>query len=141
MKTILATLLLSFALIAGEQRFDNIVVDSVVDVYDGDTFHCTIKDYPALIGRNIGVRLRGIDTPERRSPRHCEKVDADKVRQWVRDRLLYAKSIILTDVSRDKYFRIVATVIVDGDNLNEELIKIGYAVPYDGGFKKKWECK
>ena len=140
MKFLLTILTAVFILSAGQ--YPDMEVDSLWYVYDGDTFYCTIKGTKPILGEKVGVRLNGIDTPEIRTIRHCEKVDAKKAKQWLEDRLKYAHHIVLKDVDRDKFFgRIVATVFADGYNLNEELIKIGYAVPYDGGFKKRWQCK
>lgn len=41
-------------------------------------------------------------------------------------------------MKRGKYFRIVAEVRVDGQNLGQLLIEKGLAKPYDGGKKQKW---
>ena len=40
--------------------------------------------------------------------------------------------ITLHDIEREKYFRIVASVIVDGQNLSDLLLAKKLAVPYDG---------
>ncbi|MCJ7765924.1 MAG: thermonuclease family protein [Thiovulaceae bacterium] len=44
-------------------------------------------------------------------------------------------------MKREKYFRILADVYVDGEALGEMLIYNGLAVPYDGGHKGKEWCK
>ena len=140
MKTLFIILTAVFVLSAGDHP--DMKVDSLWYVYDGDTFYCTLEGRSPVIGEKVGVRLGGIDTPEIRTLRHCEKVDAKKAKQWLEDRLKYARTIILTDVEPGKFFgRVIATVVADGYNLNEELIKIGYAVPYDGGFRRRWQCK
>lgn len=36
----------------------------IVKVYDGDTIHVDIDNWPSIIGKNIGVRVYGIDSPE-----------------------------------------------------------------------------
>ena len=41
---------------------------------------------------------------------------------------------------RDKYFRINARVIADGQDLSEMLVVKGLAIPYDGGTKTKDWC-
>jgi|TARA_B100000809_G_scaffold249478_1_gene280885 endonuclease YncB( thermonuclease family) len=43
-----------------------------------------------------------------------------------------ANEITLHDIEREKYFRIVASVIVDGQNLSDLLLAKKLAVPYDG---------
>ncbi|PIT99828.1 MAG: hypothetical protein COT74_08565 [Bdellovibrionales bacterium CG10_big_fil_rev_8_21_14_0_10_45_34] len=37
------------------------------------------------------------------------------------------------NVSREKYFRILADVFVDGNSLSAHLMKMGLAYSYDGG--------
>ena len=45
----------------------------------------------------------------------------------------------LKNMEREKYFRVVADVIVDGENLADVLIEAGIALKYDGGKKTyKW---
>ncbi len=43
--------------------------------------------------------------------------------------------IDLKNMERSKYFRIVADVYADGENLAEALLDAGMAVRYDGGKK------
>ena len=40
------------------------IVSKVISVYDGDTFRVNIDSLPAIVGKNITVRLNGVDTPE-----------------------------------------------------------------------------
>ncbi len=47
--------------------------------------------------------------------------------------LTNAKAIILKDIRRGEYFRIVVEVYGDGKNLQEELIKNGLDKPYYEG--------
>jgi endonuclease YncB( thermonuclease family) len=54
-------------------------------------------------------------------------------------RLREGKKIILKNMRRGKYFRIVADVIIDDVNLGDELLSQGLAQRYDGGKKPKWE--
>lgn len=104
--------------------------------YDGDTVTMEIPNVPALFGENIGVRIRGIDTPEIKGKAPCEKEAARNARRMVEAELKNAKRIDLVDVGRDKYFRILADVIVDGKNLGELLIKNNLAYRYGGGTKQ-----
>ena len=45
------------------------------------------------------------------------------------------------NMMRGKYFRIVADVYADGENLAEALIDTGIAVRYDGGKKNNSWCE
>jgi len=44
----------------------------------------------------------------------------------------------LHNLGRDKYFRVLADVMIDGKNLTDLLIKKGLGKPYDGGTKSSW---
>jgi endonuclease YncB( thermonuclease family) len=87
----------------------------------------------------IGIRINGIDTPEMRDNRPHIKALARKAKQYTVQRLRESHKIILRNIQRGKYFRIVADVYVDGSSLGQELISAGLAKPYDGGKKPKWE--
>ena len=108
----------------------------VLKNYDGDTLTVNIPDVPALIGKKISVRVLGIDTPEVRTKNKCEKEAGRIARNLVASTLKNAKTVELHNVQRDKYFRILADVMVDGRSLSEILIKNNLAYAYDGGTKK-----
>jgi endonuclease YncB( thermonuclease family) len=109
----------------------------IVSVYDGDTIFVNVADWPDIIGKRIGIRLRGIDCPEMDDNRKSIQDLAKEARQFVVDNVAY-KEIKLENMERDKYFRIVADVYVDGQNLSELLLKNKLAQEYDGGKKHKW---
>lgn len=83
-------------------------------VIDGDTIDV------GGVGR---IRLVGIDTPERGQPGYEEATN------YVKDKCL-GKTVYL-DIDnaepKDKYGRTLAIVYVDGININQELLKLGYA--------------
>ncbi len=109
--------------------------------YDGDTITFNIPNIHPLLGDNISIRVYGIDTPEIRGNCALEKARALRVKTFVKDFLKDAKKITLIETRRDKYFRILARVVVDGKDLSEELIRNNLAVPYFGeGPKQDW-CK
>lgn len=124
--------------IAGGRTYGTIKVSSVVSVYDGDTFRVNIIGYPEILGSNIRIRIGGIDTPELRDKRQPIKLLAIKAREFSKAMLRNGKSIILKNIRRGKYFRIVAEVYVDGKDLGEALIKAGLAKPYYGKNKLGW---
>lgn len=109
--------------------------------HDGDTFRVNIPDLPPLFGENISIRIRGVDTPELRG--HCieEKQLAQVARRELHHLLAHAERITLKEVGRDKYFRIVARVEADGEDVGERLLKRGLAIPYDGGHKSVPWCQ
>lgn len=115
-----------------------ILVDEVLRVYDGDTFFVNIKGWPPIVGENIGIRIRGIDTPEIRGKCHEEKELAVKARDFVDDLLSNASSIQLHNVERGKYFRIIADVLVDGTLVSAALKESGLGKAYKGGAREAW---
>lgn len=120
---------------------NTVVVDEIIRVYDGDTFFCNIHKWPWIIGENIGIRVNGIDTPEMRGSSPEVKLLAQKAKTIVYDCLTNADEVVLKNIQRGKYFRIVADVEFDGKDLAEELIKVGLAKPYDGGTKDEWDVE
>jgi endonuclease YncB( thermonuclease family) len=105
--------------------------------YDADTITFNIPDVHPLFGKNINVRVKGVDTPEIKGSLPCEKDQARTARRLVENMVKRAHRIDLMNVDRDKYFRILAYVIIDGQNLKDYLIKNQLAYIYDGGTKQK----
>ena len=108
--------------------------------YDGDTCTFTIHGVQPIFGDKIGIRLAGIDTPEIRGQCPEEKQKAIEARDFLVQLLENAEEIILAEAERGKYFRLVAVIYADGVNLNEEMVRAGHAVPYDGDTKKHDWC-
>lgn len=103
--------------------------------YDGDTLTVNIPSVHPLIGKQITVRLHGVDAPEMASSRACEKREAVRAQVFLQKWLSGARRINLRNVQRDKYFRVLADVEIDGALMSERLLDAGLAVPYDGGTK------
>lgn len=108
--------------------------------YDGDTITVNIPNQPNVFGKNIGIRVRGVDTPEIRGKCDNEKYIAIRARNYVRSLLENAVKIDLINPQRDKYFRIVADVKFDGADLREALLLMGFAINYNGGTKINVWC-
>jgi micrococcal nuclease len=109
----------------------------VIKVYDGDTI--TIASSLDNANSNeiyrFSVRLLGIDTPEMKSHYESEKELARKAQIALSEQIL-GKTVTLTQVSQEKYGRILANVIYNGKNMNEWMIEQGHALVYDGGRKE-----
>ena len=127
-----------FSAAAEEKSYGTISCSEIVSVYDGDTFTVNIDGWPDIIGKRVGVRIFGIDTPEMTDDRPEMRKLARDAKMFAYKRLSKAKKIELMNIMRDKYFRIVADVYVDGVRLGDELIKMGLAKKYDGGTKEGW---
>jgi len=101
-------------------QYGTVTVSKVISVYDGDTFRVDIASLPPIVGKNIPIRVNGVDTPEIQGKCKYEKNLALKARDFVRIKLTNAKEIKLTNLQRGKYFRVVANVVVDGVSLEQE---------------------
>ena len=107
--------------------------------YDGDTCTISLSDLPALFGDHITVRLAGIDTPEIKGICEKERTLAVQAQALTQKLMVQATRIELLEPKRDKYFRILAKVTVDGREVAKYLIAEGLAVSYTGkGAKKDW---
>jgi micrococcal nuclease len=137
MKFISLVMFVAFSVQAAPQ-YGTVTVSKVISVYDGDTFRVNIDSLPPIVGKNIAIRVNGVDTPEIRGKCQYEKNLALKARDFVRGKLANAKEIKLTNLQRGKYFRVIANVVVDGVNLEQELLDNKLAYRYDGGKKLNW---
>ena len=54
-------------------QYGTVTVSKVISVYDGDTFRVNIDSLPPIVGKNIAIRVNGIDTPEIRGKCQYEK--------------------------------------------------------------------
>ena len=140
MKVFVLILLLFSVVTYAKPQYGTVTVSKVISVYDGDTFRVNIDSLPPIVGKNIAIRVNGVDTPEIRGKCQYEKNLALKARDFVRGKLANAKEIKLTNLQRGKYFRVVANVLVDGVSLEQELLDNKLAYRYDGGKKLSW-CK
>jgi endonuclease YncB( thermonuclease family) len=134
---LITALLVAFSTQAAPQ-FGTVTVSKVISGYDGDTFRVDIASLPPIVGKNIAIRVNGVDTPEIRGKCQYEKNLALEARDFVRGKLANAKEIKLTNLQRGKYFRVVANVLVDGVSLEQELLDNELAYRYDGGKKLNW---
>ena len=140
MKNILIILILinSIIVASNAEDYSDVSVSRIIKVIDGDTFRVDINELPDIIGKNIRIRILGIDAPEINGKCAFEKELAIKARDFVQILLDNADSVILKNLDRGNFFRLLAEVIVDGKNLGELLIAKDLAVRYQG--KKSFWC-
>ena len=138
MKTLIIVLCLFTIIIIPLRAQEAVVINEVINVYDGDTFRVNIDEFPPIIGENIAIRILGIDTPEIKGNCQRERQLAIKARDFTRKYLNSGSVISLTDLKRDKYFRILANVYIDGKNLGDALLMQNLAVVYLGKKKFNW---
>jgi micrococcal nuclease len=93
------------------------VTGKVVDVADGDTITILTTQ-----NQHIKIRLSSIDCPESSQP------FGNKAKQFT-FAMAFGKNVTIHPETTDKYGRTVAMVLVNGLNLNKEIVANGY-----GGF-------
>ena len=133
---LLLSLLLSNVLYSYAESYGDYQGAIYLQNYDGDTIRFDLPQYPPIAGKDIRVRVNGIDTPEIKGKCEKEKYEAKQARDMVADILKDAEKITLKNMKRGKYFRIAADIIVDGESLGDMLVEAGLAVHYNGGKKK-----
>lgn len=114
------------------QNFNKV---SLASVYDGDTFKVYLACRYPVFCKAIPVRVRGVDCPEMRGGTPETKAAAKAAKAFTKQFLRGGK-IFLRNCGRDKYFRLLCEVKVNGADLGTALIEHGHAVPYDGGTKE-----
>lgn len=107
-------IILPFNTDAKNKSFGDVEVIKVTSIYDGGSFRAGLKGLPAIVGEHMAIRINGIDTPELRGKCEVEKQLARKAKQFTVERLRATKSIVLKNIKRGKYFRLIADVYIDG---------------------------
>jgi len=114
MKKLAFLCLLFFTLVS----FAEELIGKVIKVSDGDTI--TVLDSN---NQKHKIRLKGIDAPE------SQQAFGDISTQSLSE-LVYDKEVLVTWDKKDKYYRILGKVIVDGRDVNYEQLKKGLAWYY-----------
>lgn len=115
------------------------IIGMVTEVIDGDTFWISCGDLtkvdpsdiysrfdPHKAGPTYKVRMAGIDAPEKDTPEGIE------AKAYLTELIEGAFVRLQIDQSNPtgKYFRLIATVWRYGENINEEMVRAGHAVPF-----------
>ncbi|WP_010581940.1 thermonuclease family protein [Schlesneria paludicola] len=93
------------------------VIAKIVVAIDGDTVVAKTSS------STITVRLEGIDAPEKGQPSGPESREALRS-------LLVNKQVVLKTSGTDKYGRTLATILLDGNNINLKMVSDGLAWHY-----------
>lgn len=117
---------------------DAITDFTIIKVRDGDTFIINIPNITDVFGNNIAVRIRGIDTPELNDKREEIRKISIQAKEELEKLLTSGQKVVLYNLGRDKYFRLLASIKVGNMDVAEYLIKKGLAKSYDGGVKTSW---
>lgn len=103
--------------------------DAVVRaVHDGDTVTLDVDlGFDTWI-HGLKVRLYGINAPELNTP------EGKKAQTFLAGLLLIGSKVVIGTVKdkQEKYGRYLGTIIAKDTNVNDHLVKNGYAKPYFG---------
>jgi micrococcal nuclease len=136
----------------GEQPSGDAAADvvTVTGVVDGDTVRVRYAD-----GRTATVRLLGVDAPEVRgrndaaefegvpataAGRECLAVAGSNASDYAEARLAGRRVRLVSDPAadrRDQFDRVLAYVVVDGEQFNYALVRDGHARLYDTDFAER----
>ncbi|PIR43475.1 hypothetical protein COV24_02410 [candidate division WWE3 bacterium CG10_big_fil_rev_8_21_14_0_10_32_10] len=95
----------------------------VSEVIDGDTIKVLANN------KEETIRLIGINTPEL----NLKGCYAQKAKEWLSEKVLNKEVTLITDTSQgdgDKYERLLRYVFLEDININEQIIKNGFAKEY-----------
>lgn len=106
--------LLSFFISASAHSATNTFTGKVIDIADGDTITILTQG-----DEKIKIRLAGIDCPE------SFQVHGEKAKQYLSS-LVDGKRVRIEPETVDQYGRTVGMVLVNGANINEQIVANGH---------------
>jgi endonuclease YncB( thermonuclease family) len=114
---------------------------TIVRAIDGDTIVVTAPYLPAPLKPELGVRIFGVDTPEKSFRAKCEseKKRGEQASIFTKDVIAATKKHQVVLYDWDKFGgRILGDILLDGMSLRDLLIKNGFAREYYGDAKPSW---
>ncbi|WP_296816558.1 thermonuclease family protein [Brevundimonas sp.] len=97
---------------------DPIVIAGPAEVIDGDTLR---------IGAER-IRLHGIDAPE--IDQRCGETACGEVARYALSRMIGGETVACQGAERDRYRRLVAVCLVEGEDLGRWMVAQGWALAY-----------
>jgi len=113
----------------------------IVRAIDGDTIVIEAPYLPAPLKPELGVRIFGVDTPEKSFRAKCEseKKRGEQASVFVKDVIAGTKKHQVVLYDWDKFGgRVLGDILLDGMSLRDLLIKNGFARAYFGDAKQSW---
>ena len=114
---------------------------TIVRAVDCDTIIITAPYLPAPLKPELGVRIFGVDTPEKSFRAKCasEKARGEQASVFVKDLIVATKKHQVVLYNWDKFGgRVLGDILFDGMSLRGLLIKNGFAREYYGDAKQSW---
>lgn len=114
-----------------------VVVDgtlaTVARMIDGDSLELTIVGDPDIAGDRVETRLIGINAPEFLD---CQGPAAKEAL----DEVLAGRTMTLEHYGFDRFGRLLAELFVDGESVNQALVRAGWALALHGD-EKDWTAE
>ena len=113
----------------------------IVRAIDGDTIVIEAPYQPAPLKPELGVRIFGVDTPEKSFRAKCEseKKRGEQASVFVKDVIAGTKKHQVVLYDWDKFGgRVLGDILLDGMSLRDLLIKNSFARAYFGDAKQSW---
>ena len=113
----------------------------IVRAIDGDTIVIAAPYLPAPLKPELGVRIFGVDTPEKSFRAKCEseKKRGEQASVFVKDVIAGTKKHQVVLYDWDKFGgRVLGDILLDGMSLRDLLIKNSFARAYFGDAKQSW---
>jgi len=114
---------------------------TIVRAVDGDTVVIAAPYLPAPLKPELGVRIFGVDTPEKGFRGKCEseKQRGEQATIFTKDVIKATKKHQAVLYDWDKFGgRVLGDILLDGMSLRALLIKNGFAREYFGDAKQSW---
>jgi endonuclease YncB( thermonuclease family) len=112
----------------------------IVRIIDGDTIEVDAHPWPGHAVR-VSVRLRGIDTPERRSRCPGQRAAAQLARNELERLVSGVPTVELINVAGGKYYgRVLADMKAGAHDVASAMLESGLARPYQGGKRRRPQC-
>ena len=114
---------------------------TIVRATDGDTVVIAAPYLPAPLKPELGVRIFGVDTPEKGFRGKCEseKVRGEQASEFTKLVIKSTKKHRVVLYDWDKFGgRVLGDILLDGMSLRALLIKNGFAREYFGDAKQSW---
>lgn len=114
---------------------------TIVRAVDGDTIVIAAPYLPAPLKPELGVRIFGVDTPEKGFRGKCEseKQRGEQASTFTKDVIAATKKHQVVLYDWDKFGgRVLGDILLDGMSLRALLIKNGFAREYFGDAKQSW---
>lgn len=106
----------------------------VVSVVDGDTVDLSV-DLGFDVQFNQRFRLYGINAPETHSKDAAEKKKGLETMNWLKEKLPVGTEVIVKTEKdkQEKFGRYLASIVLQGMDLNKNMVMLGFAKEYFGG--------